>query len=178
MSVEKKLRFRWTASRTCATSMNCCGWHRTAIGCLFGLSFVNLFILPPALIFVHDSHVAPGIRPSSLRLPPFPEASVRGWRRVRDRHGHDDLKWARRILRNVWCSPSAEASQTAWNASVKEVAALLPGRAQLDRRIARMACIQACDEARLQWVADTDADGTSADRTSYRHVRLRTLAPS
>ena len=153
-----------------------CGWRRLAVGCLFVLSFVNLFVLLPiVVVFVRDSRPAAGKRTflsaaeqTSLRLPPFSDAAVQGWRRVRDRRGQSDVKWARRILRNVWCNPASTASRPAWNSSVAEVLALLTGRSQLDRRLATAACIQACDEARLQWVADANADAAMPDEMSYR----------
>ena len=161
-----------------------CGLRRTAVGCLFALSFVNLFILlPVVVVFVRDSRPAAGERTflsaaeqTSLRLPPFSDAAVQGWRRVRDRRGQSDIKWSRRILRNVWCNPASTASRPAWNSSVAEVLALVVGRTQLDRHIATIACIQACDEARLQWVADASADTALPDEMSYRCERHVAIA--
>eukprot|EP00966_Prymnesium_polylepis_P178601 4136207-Prymnesium_polylepis.1 len=159
-----------------------CGLRRAAVCCLYAMSFLNLFVLlPTVIVFVRDSRPAAGERTylsaaaqTSLRLPPFPEPAVQGWRRVRDRLGQTDTEWALRILHNVWCDSAATASRFAWNLSIGEVSALLVNRSQLDRRIAKVACTQACDEARLQWVASAD----TADTSSFRCAALSLPVPA
>ena len=137
---------------------SCCAWRPLFIGSLFGLSFLNLFVLLP-LIWSSITETLPERpimhTPLSLRLPPYPEAAMQGWRRIRSRSARTDIDWAEGVLRQVWCSSSTAHAAD----SVGEIAALLENRSHLDRPLATAACIRACQAARL-----ADADGSTNDR--------------
>ena len=99
---------------------------------------------------------APTYSALSLRLPPFQEAALQGWRRIRDRRTENDWSWARLALLTAWCFRTVP---NAVDAIIEDVAAKFAGHSFLDRDRATIVCTRVCTAARL-----ADAIGRSNER--------------
>ena len=124
---------------------------RVAVTFVFLLAAANLLVVMPSVhLDSYHASAAHGDGQRARTTSLFAASALHGWRKASIRQGQTDVEWARRILRLLWCEPSERAARGAWEAALVELAASLPNRSLLDRRLAAIGCRHACDDARLR----------------------------